>query len=184
LSARLLVGLTFTFALAWKLLSPDFLSTEFFHYSLLFDDRFSSKLAAAGILEGTSAELNGLAREALVRPESTLQGIEVATNPTVRRLASVLTGWTLALEGFIACVFLAPGRSSLRRARDPALLLFIVSAYAVAPVLGFATVLATMGFVQCERHRAGTRFAYLLAFVAMQIFRVPWAALLNAGPPP
>jgi uncharacterized membrane protein YhaH (DUF805 family) len=185
LAARLLIGLTFGFAAVAKFTAPDFLSGDFFHYSLLFDHRFSDKLVALGVLDKASQQFNEVARQALVSPTSELQSIQFASNATVRHLASTLTIWTLIIEVLIAAAFLVPIRWRASRARDWLLLLFIVSAYALAPVLGFATVLATMGFVQCDPKRGGTRLAYLISFVATQLFRIPWAKLLlyqSAGP--
>jgi uncharacterized protein YfiM (DUF2279 family) len=178
-AARLLIGLTFAFALLAKARSGDFWSGDFFHYSLLFDARFSGKLVALGVLDEASRRFNDVARQALLSPTSDLLAAKVASNGTVRALAAALTGWTLAIEAVIAFTFLVPARWRLARLRDSALLLFIGSAYAVAPVLGFATVLSAMGFVQCERERRRTRLAYLVCFVGTQLFRIPWAALLS-----
>lgn len=178
LAARWLIGLTFGFAVMAKLMSPDFLSGDFFHYSLLFDQRFSDKLVVFGALDNASRRFNDVARQALMSPTSQLQSVYFASNIVIRNLASAMTVWTLLIEVLAAVAFLAPGRWRALRMRDSLLLLFIVSAYAIAPVLGFATVLATMGFVQCDPERRGTRLAYLVAFVATQLFRIPWAALL------
>jgi hypothetical protein len=177
-AARWLICLTFAFAIVAKLRSPDFLSGDFFHYSLLFDSRFSSKLAAVGALDGASRQFNEVARQALLSPTSDLEAVKFTSSPTIRALATALTVWTLAIEVLIAGAFLLPARWRIARVRDVLLLLFIVSAYAVAPVLGFATVLAAMGFVQCDRARRSTRLAYLVAFAATQLFRIPWATLL------
>lgn len=178
LAARWLVGLTFGFAVVAKLMSPDFLSGDFFHYSLLYDTRFSDKLIAFRALDHETRHFNDVARQALVSPTSHLQSVQFATNTTIRNLAMALTVWTLLIEVLVAVAFLMPVRWRLARVRDWLLLLFIVSAYAVAPVLGFATVLATMGFVQCDPQRRGTRLVYLMAFLATQLFRIPWASLV------
>jgi hypothetical protein len=181
LSARLLIGLTFAFALVWKVLTPDFATGEFFHYSLLFDARFSSKVVALGILEPSAAEANRLAREALTSPTSVLESTLVATNSTITALGRLLTIWTLMIEALVALTFLCPPSWRVARTRDIALLAFILTAYAAAPVLGFASVLTAMGFVQCERARVWTRAGYLVAFLAIQCFRIPWTTLLDPG---
>src|SRR5262245_22910691 len=178
LAARWLIGLTFGFAVVAKIMAPDFLSGDFFHYSLLFDHRFSEKLVALGALDNGSRQFNEVARQALMSPTSQLQSVLFASNPVIRNLAFTMTVWTLIIEVLIAVAFLVPARWRTARARDLLLLLFIVSAYAVAPVLGFATVLATMGFVQCDPERRRMRLAYLVAFVATPLFRIPWATVL------
>jgi hypothetical protein len=177
-AARRLIGLTFAFAVVAKLMSPDFLSGDFFHYSLLFDQRFSQKLVALGALDAPSHRFNEVARQALLSPTSQLQAVMFATNATVRGLAAALTVWTLVIEVLIAVTFLMPASWRIARASDALLLIFVVSAYAVAPVLGFATVLAAMGFVQCDPARRGMRLAYLVCFVATQLFRIPWPTIL------
>jgi hypothetical protein len=181
LSARLLIGFTFAFAIAWKLTTPDFATGEFFHYSLLFDARFSTKVVALGGLEPSAAEVNRIAREALTSPTSGLENARVATNSTITALAAVLTTWTLVIEGIVALTFLCPPSWRIARVRDAALMAFTLTAYAVAPVLGFASVLTAMAFVQCERDRVRTRSAYLLVFLATQCFRIPWTMLLDGG---
>lgn len=181
LSARLLIGLTFAFALLWKLVSPDFTTGEFFHYSLLFDPRFSTKMVALGALGEDAAQVNRLARAALTSSTSVLVSAPVATTPAIATLSGVLTAWTLAIEALVAATFLVPRAWRLAAVRDGALIAFTATAYAVAPVLGFASVLTAMGFVQCERDRAWTRSAYLLLFLAIQCFRIPWTMLLDTG---
>lgn len=181
LSARLLIGLTFTFAIGWKLITPDFSTGEFFHYSLLFDGRFSTKVVALGGLEQGAADVNRLAREALTSPTSVLESTQLATNSTIVALAGLLTTWTLVIEAIVAVAFLCSPSWRIARVRDGALLVFTLTAYAVAPVLGFASVLTAMGFVQCERDRVRTRSAYLLMFLAIQCFRIPWTMLLDSG---
>lgn len=181
LSARLLVGLTFAFALLWKLLTPDFINGEFFHYSLLFDSRFSAKVVALGGLGHDAAHVNRLARAALTSPTSLLVSAPIATTSAIATLAAVLTTWTLAIEALVAGTFLVPRSWRIAAIRDGALIAFTVTAYAVAPVLGFASVLTAMGFVQCERDRVWTRSAYLLLFLAIQCFRIPWTMLLDSG---
>jgi len=178
-SARLLIGLAFAFALAWKLTSPDFLSGDFFRYTFLFDERLQTRAAALGLVPDDAVRLNQLARAALLDPTGALEQVNVATVPAISWLAGFVTAWTVITEGLIALLFLAPPRWRLTRWRDAALLVFIATAYGITPVLGFASSLSAMGFVQCEPARRGTRRAWLAMFISIQVFRIPWPALLS-----
>lgn len=67
----------------------------------------------------------------------------------VRRLAGVMTWFTLVMEGILAVLFLVP-RASARRAavRSVVLLIFLVAVYPIAPVIGFGWILISMGLAQ------------------------------------
>lgn len=179
-SARWLIGLTFAFASYWKLVSPDFLSGDFFHYSLLFDPRFSGKLQALGWVDPSLLELNEVAHRALISYDSHLDSVQLATVPGLDRLALGLTWWSLALEAAIALAFLVPRRARIAGLRHGLLIVFVVSTYAVAPVIGFGWLLVAMGFVQCDRSRRKTRLLYLLSLLLLQAFRLPWSSISRA----
>lgn len=66
-------------------------------------------------------------------------------------MALVLTWWTILIEAVVAVLFLWPEDRGPSRWRDPALLVFILTTYPVAPVIGFAWVLAAMGTAQSTR---------------------------------
>ena len=78
----------------------------------------------------------------------------------------------------MALVFLIPPGTRLGRLRDPLLLLFCFTVYAVAPVASFGWLLLAMGVVQCVRTPA-IRLWYLAAFVTLLFYdQVPWAGLM------
>jgi hypothetical protein len=157
-NARLLVGLSFAFATLWKVaLSPDFLDGTFFRVTLVTDSRMQhAALLATGLdapaLEALSAQAEGRAPEAEVVP----------VPPALARAAGFATGWTVAIEAAVALAFLLPGRRAAAL-RDPLLLLFCVTTYAVAPVQGFGWLLLAMGVAQSPP-RPALRAAYLGAF--------------------
>ena len=155
-NARILIGICFLFAVVWKVLSPDYLSNEFFNYFLLQDTRFGLIAEYVGGL--SPAELRGGQLERVLYtafgdPEGSVP-VPLAAN--VAWIAPVLTWWTLFIEGLVAVAFLAPEGWGVSRWRDPALLAFVFTTYFVAPVLYFAWILIAMAVIQCDR----TAFRY------------------------
>ena len=174
-AARLLIGLCFAFAGAWKLLTPDYLDGRAFHYLLLEDARF----APLARWLGADAELrahNLSLRDAI--PEELVE-VTLRDAPALHATALALTWWTVLIELAIAALFLraawterprGPGRAP--PARDLALLLFIATTYTLAPVPGFAWLLIAMGLTQTPPGRAGhpARVAYVAALLLTQVY--------------
>ena len=178
-NGRLLLGLVFALATAWKLASPDFPDGTFLSVTCLRDPRFEG---VARLLSGWSPEELGQAREILARHVD-LPSPDAAAGialPLEMRIAlRFATAWTLAIEAAVAVLFLWPRRARLARLRDPCLLLFCSSTYAVATVEGFAWLLLAMGVAQCEPERRRMRAAYLGVFGLVLFYRyVPWASWL------
>jgi hypothetical protein len=92
-------------------------------------------------------------------------------------VAQLITWWTLAIEAALAVAFLCPERWQLARRRHALLLLFLVTAYPIATVTGFAWVLIIFGVAQCRAAEARTRLAYLGCFLLLFIYESPWPRL-------
>jgi hypothetical protein len=178
-SGRLLIGLCFLFAAVWKAISFDYLDGTFFHYSLLTDDRFSTVTTFFGGLAGEVFLKNHQAFKALLAYDSTLQTIQLQDTLQVLGVAKFLTWWTIIIEGLIAVAFLWPRDRLISRWRDWLLLIFLLSTYAVAPVIGFGWVLIAMGAAQCTSRFKNTRLLYMLAFFALQVYLMPWDTILS-----
>jgi hypothetical protein len=174
--ARLLVGAVFLLATAWKLVSPDFVDGSFMRYTLLTDTRFGEVAELVGGVGERDLEANREALGALDEPDGALDPVRLRSTGRLDAAAQVLTWWTLAIEGAVAVVFLVPWRL-LARHRDLALIAFVVTTYAVAPVIGFGWVLVCLGLAQREPSRRLVPVAYLSAFLLVQIFTAPWTAL-------
>jgi amino acid permease len=87
-------------------------------------------------------------------------------------LASFATLWTLAIEVLIAISFLQPDRRRLTALRDPALLMFCATTYALLPTIAaFGWLLLAMGVAQCEAERHRMRLAYLGVFALLLVYR-------------
>jgi hypothetical protein len=166
-NGRLLVGLSFAFAVLWKAwLSPDFVSGAYFRFTLLTDGRFADATAlVAGVAdEDLTWNRTVVAGEA---PETALrgEGIALRESRVVAPLAAAITAWTLVLESALALAFLwSPGRGP-SRARDGLLLLFSATTYAVATVPTFGWTLLTLGLAQADSRRLRVAYLGVLALV-------------------
>jgi hypothetical protein len=179
-SARYLIGFAFAFAIIWKFVSSDFINGDFFEYTFLFDERFTGKLKVLGALETTVVDFNLVAEDALTAYDSRLYEVDILTNNKLTLWAKVLAYWTLVLEGMIALCFLLPGKYKLTLFGDIILLLFILSTYLIAPVIGFGWVIATIGFIQCDPSRWKIRISYILVILLLQAYRLPWTAIADS----
>jgi len=181
-SARLLVGLVFAFAVVWKgVLSPDYNDDRFFRTLMLTDPRFEDfTLSLGGMREDALDEIRDLLETGLHDSEK-LPPASLETD-AVRRIASLLTWATLAIEGLVAVLFLLPARIPTGRLRDWALVAFCAGTYAIAPVPGFGWLLLAMGIAQCPDDARTTRWLYLAGFALVLLHEyVPWFDALPRG---
>ncbi|HUF79379.1 MAG TPA: hypothetical protein VMR44_10735 [Thermoanaerobaculia bacterium] len=176
-SARWLVALCFLSATIWKALSPDFLDGSFFHQALLVDSRLQWAAEHVAGLPGDVNAANRRALGSLLGYSAEVAPIELRSSPTVAALARILAWATLAIEGLIAFAFAGPARWPLGRLRAPLLLAFVLSTYALAPVIGFGWILLILGLAQAP-DRGPIPTAYVVAFLVLPLYRVPWRELL------
>ena len=173
-NARWLIALCFLFATVTKLLSAEFLDGSFFHFTLLTDRRFSGFADLVGGVPATVSVANNATLQTLLAPYGSLDVVRLEDAPRIGSLAAVLTLWTLLIEGAIALVFLLPDRFRAAALRDPLLILFVLTAYPIATVVGFGRVLVVMGLAQ-TRDRAGVaRAMYLACFVLLPLLEFPF----------
>jgi hypothetical protein len=182
LSARLLIGGAFAFAVLWKaFLAPDFLDDRFFRVTLLNDPRLSH---AALLLGGLSQDELQESRQALAPWPPDVEPLDPPRPfepPPLRRLATILTWATIALEAVIAVGFMAPLRPPWTVVRHVSLLGFCVAAYALAPVAGFAWLLLIMGLAVLQEPAPWVRRAYIATAALVLVWaELPWARLARA----
>jgi len=169
-TSRWLVAATFACAVLWKALAaPDFLDARFFRVTLATDDRFACVAEAVGGLSPAQRVHNQEALAPLPEGAELLNPPVVIEPPALRALALGLTWGGLALEALVALAFALPGRWA-RGVRHPALLLFIVGTYAIAPVAGFGWLLAAMGLSHADSGHPRLRLAYIAAFAAVLVY--------------
>ena len=178
---RWLIALVFAIAVLQKTLSPDYLTGGFFYYELLFDDRFGNLARYVGGINAFIVELNESARQALVNYDSTLTAVKLSSTDNLLYLAAFITWWNYLIQFAIAVTWLAPASHALARARHPLLLVFLFSTYLFAPVIGFGWVLAIMGIASLDPHAIRTQALYLLAFVLLQVYKLPMIELISGS---
>lgn len=176
--ARRLVGLSFAFAVLWKVaLAPDFLDGRFMRVTLVSDGRFENLAVLAGVTTHDEWARNDLALDAYLSGEATWEESGFREPPGLRALAGGLTAATLAMEAAVALGFLWPLGRGPSRFRNAFLLLFTATTYSFATVRGFGWLLASLGAAQAERRAA--RVGYLAAFALVALYRsVPWSRFL------
>ena len=161
-AARLLLALTFAFAVLQKLTSPSYLDGTFFTALFVDDERF---LAFGRLVTGMSAE--AVERAGAFLRDGAGDGTSIP--PALRRLAAWSTWWNLVEQALVAAAFALPARSWLGRHRDVVLLAFCAITYAVAPVAPFGWLLLSMGMAQSEPRR-GVRAAYAAVFLVLVVY--------------
>lgn len=194
-SAQWLVCLCMGFATLWKLISSTYPDGSFFEYELLTDGRFAH--VTAWVCGVSFTELSENRRLAEVLTRGHLDGV-IASSVTlhsaeaVRWLALFMTWWTVLIEGGLALVFALPSSRRVDDCRHAMLLLFGATTYALAPVKGFGWLLMIMGLAQCRtrpphtidategEERPGWAAAYLAAFALIQVYSIPYPAIIRA----
>ena len=170
-SARTMLGLVFLFATLWKLISPDFLAGSFFEFTLLTDARFEVVASTIGGVPGGGSDANLSALAAWWDPGVEPAAVRFESGSNIGWIARVMSLWGVLLEGCLAVLFLVPWRSAgVARMREPALLLFVVTTYPFAPVIGFAWLLLAMALVQSEWKPPTAEIAYTALFVVLHLF--------------
>jgi hypothetical protein len=178
INARLLIGLVFGFAVLWKAITPDYLSGQFFEFELLADSRFSIISTTLGGMTAQQMSENGYLMGQLTAHDGILEQVRLLTAPDIGWIAGFVTWWTILIEAVIAVLFLLPDRVLVRRLGDATLLIFAVTTYWVATVIGFGWLLMIMGVAQCRPQDQVTRVLYVATFLLILIYTAPWAELI------
>ena len=181
-NARYLVALIFGFAALQKWTSPDYLNGVFFLITFFLDERFEEFVV---LFSSVTFEQIDIAREYLegdYRSAAAPDSLPFVIPGSMWWLAILSTAWNLFEQTLIAIAFLVPKDSRLGRIRDPLLLLFCFTIYAVVPVVSFGWLILAMGIAQSDGKSATLRYWYTGAFFALIFFyEVPWAEVLNTA---
>jgi len=165
INARLLLGLCFAFATAWKLLSADYMDSTFFKFELLSDSRFRDAAHYVGGIEIDDMKENRNSRDEFKRSyrkdAETLVSVTLSSGPRIDLMATAMTWWTVLIEGLIALVFLWPGDRLIAIIRATVVLVFAATTYLLAPVLGFGWMVIVLGFAQCPEQHKKLRASFL-----------------------
>lgn len=169
-NSRNLLVLSMGCAVAWKALSPDYLSGEFFEYRLLTDERFELLAVCLSDLDAQTLIGN---RELLLQIESATnaEAIVLRGTASVRHLSLLLTWWTIGIELMIAVLYALPRWRGVDVAREAVLICFLCTTYFAAPVIGFGWLLCVFGFAYCRS--PARRHLFFLTFLVIQVFAMP-----------
>lgn len=165
---RIMLGLCFLFATIWKVRSPDFLNGDFFTWTFATDTRLRAFAETfLGLPEG--AQSANRKAQSLLELGAIGSTEQIVTGSSLR-LAAILTSWyTVFIEGSIAVCYLLPERFRAARWGHWALLVFIVTVYPIAPVVGFALLLLAMSVAALRTGRTWIAIASAL-FVVLPLF--------------
>lgn len=168
-SAGWIIGLCMFFATLWKFVSPTYLSNDFFEFTMLTDDRFSTFLATVTPLKIEALDRNlDLYVSMLGGSSPPGTKVELAYAPTLTLVAYLCTYWTIIIEGLIALLFMAPDSPRIRHCRNVGLIAFGATTYFLAPVPGFGCLLMLMGMAQTRSDETLYFKLYLVLFIVIQ----------------
>ena len=179
MGARWLVGAVMLLAVIWKLVTPEYVSGEFFQHALMRHVTLHQLAESVGLISAQMVAENQGAAQWLhfsYLSESPVDSVPLEGTPAVATAAVVLTWWTVGIEATIAATIAAlwlwPRRwggdhRAVFHARHLALMLFLVTTYPFAPVVGFAWSLAILGMASCARGPTLWRPVYVVAILAL-----------------
>ena len=173
-SARLLVGTLFAFAVGWKLMSGQFTDGTFFRYTLLFDDRFEVVSRVIGKTTDAARAADVAAVSQLLSGSGTGQ-VALQEGSGAVALAQVFTGWALVSEAVIAFSFLLLWHERWAWLRHGSLVAFAATTYLVVPVGGFGALLLLLGAAQATTDRL--RLAYVVGIGGLIAWAATWPLL-------
>ena len=148
--ARILIGATFTAAVAWKLHFGEFVTGTTLRVFMVVDERFAPLASVVG-LPANRIDRDRDAISALL--EGGLDTVVLDDSSSVTWRLTVLAVVTLAMEAMVAVSHLAPEDSRLASLRLPSVAVFGVTTYAVVPVLPFAALLAVLSIAAARWRR-------------------------------
>ena len=171
-ASRLILGFLFLFAVLWKASAPEFPNGAFFEFTLMSDPRFQVVGEALGGMPTDASEEH---RRALSEwGEAGLgahEPVDLRSGALVPAMSQAMAAWTLAIESLVAILFLVPSRFRMARWAEPALIVFILSTYVLAPVVGFGWVLILLAMASTTLPRPIAHVFYPLAFVVLVAFQ-------------
>lgn len=181
LGGRLLLGLVFLLAFAWKIGTPEFRDTTFFQYSLLEDSRFEFVTTGVIGVRDDTMQFNDETTAMLDDAPAAGTTVHLRDVERVVPVARMFTYWGIFIEGMLALTWLVPLPARARWLRHACLLAFFVTTYLVVPVGGFAVMLVTLALTQTGNDdERSWRGPYLLGYVLLLAYGPLWQWLFGA----
>ncbi|NKB99631.1 MAG: hypothetical protein GKR90_14200 [Pseudomonadales bacterium] len=173
--ARALLAITMFGSVIQKSASTDYLSGDFFEFTLLTDHRFAFLSSMLGV---TDFELRTVWQgvEELQQGVFDPKEISLPANANVRTAALVITYWNLVIQTLIGALALFAIRRMLLKSLSALLLLFVATTYFFAPVFGFGWLLCVWGL---SIHNPGGKHRPLfLALIGLLLlYQIPFREL-------
>ena len=179
-TARILVGIAFVFAAAWKVVAGQYWDGSFFYWTFLTDGRLQN---VAAFIEGSNAAAVRDTIDAIGQFTSRgMVGAQLIVENHGRIFLTALAmSWLgLVLEALIGILHFLPGQRWYL-ARHVALMTFVAVTYFLLPVTGFGFLLAVMGFAQLRAHDDRLKGWYFVLLCFLQLTLVPWRNLLSVS---
>jgi hypothetical protein len=177
-TARFLIVFVMSAAVVQKTLHASYLDASFFEFTLLTDERFQLFMAALSV---DRQEL-GYNREVISWLQSAYLDNEISktllkSSPYVHTIAFVVTWWDYLVQCAVAVAFLI-GTRVFDLLGHILLLVFIVTTYLVAPVIGFGWTLSILGYTLSVGRSPKIALCYLATFPMLTIYDLPWTAVI------
>ena len=169
-NARIMLGLVFLFATIWKFLSPDFISSAYFHYTFLTDVRFMEETKIVAGLSRADIVSN-ISAMSKIASESEAVSNTLQSNASIAMAAKFVTWHTIMIESLLAILFLIPLRFKLSRYRNYLLILFALTTYLAMPIHSFAWLLIAVCISQTRKHEKIDRALLIVCLPVMLAYK-------------
>ena len=161
ISSQYLIAGCMLFASIQKLISPDFLSSSFFHFSIITDFRFGF---IGNIIQ---TDLNAIIMEnnnTLELVKANVKAYKLNLGPPIIQIISkYITWYVIFIESLLAILFLIP-RKKYYYWQHWVLLMFS-TLYFLLPIKGFAFTLLIMGFTLLKKADVKLKSIYFFYFI-------------------
>jgi len=168
-NARMMIGLIFLFATVWKIISPDFISGAYFHYSFLTDLRFWEESKIFGGL--TLAEMKSNIAKVDQASAGGMGTAKLITNPQIMMVTRIITWHTALIESLLAILFLLPDQWKLTSYRNYLLIIFALTTYLTMPIHSFSWLLIIVAISQTHEGEKLDRVLLIACLPIMFIYR-------------
>lgn len=178
-SARFFLVFVFGAAAIQKSLDPTYISSDFFAFTLLTDQRFETLMALIGVAREDLA-LSRAAKIALEQgnlADNAIDTVMLVNSVRVNVIAFLVTWWDLLVQVVIA-ILLAVNRRNTDLLAHIALIGFIATTYFFAPVIGFGWTITIWAFLISARRFPHLALVYLSILQLLSIYQLPWGTLL------
>jgi hypothetical protein len=173
-TARFLLIFVMAGAVVQKTLATSYVDASFFEFTVLTDGRFELFMRALGIDRGDLAynrDVIGWLPSAYLENDASTAVLR--SSSSVHNIAFLVTWWDYLLPLAIGAAFLI-GTRRLDLLGHTLLLVFIVTTYLVAPVIGFGWTLSIFGYALSAGRFPKIALCYLATFPLLTVYGLPW----------